>query len=198
MTESPVPEIASYPTPDHLTISDQATTSDPVATPDPAKIFLVDTITVEGLFGLFSIFFLSTVSLFISIILLTPTYTPIQFHDLILTSLIAIFFIGYAIIVTSIILYYIIRFSKFFALLYNRHKIGFKSVTLLSVIIISSGLASFLTMSSEITTRAIGISIAAIIVVILIMMQNLIIEIGQPLTQKISGWIKDFKPSQKK
>jgi hypothetical protein len=152
---------------------------------EPPKIFLVDAVTIEGLFGLFSIFFISTISLFFAIVLMLPSYEGFQYQQNLIFISISVFLVGYTTILAAILIYYIIRFSKFFNALYQNHKRGFVIVTLLIVIIVPSIIASIYTTSPDFTNRAIAYSVLAIMAIILIMMQNVLVEMAEPLTSKI-------------
>jgi hypothetical protein len=156
-----------------------------------SKIFLVDTISSEGLFGLFSIFFISTFSIFLAIVLMLPTYQTIPFQQSLVIISISIFLIGYATILVAIIIYYIIRFSKFFNSLYQFHKKGFIIITLLLVIIVPSIIASMLTTSTEFLYKAVGFAVLTIMGVILIMMQEILVDLAKPYTTRISNFMSN-------
>jgi len=154
-----------------------------------------ESISIQGLFNIFSIFFASTVALgFIFLLYSIPDVKNNPLFPSILAILISIFFIGYSVVTIVIFLFNLIRFSKFAMKIYRTHEKGFKISLLLIFLISISIIASIFAANNEFSIKIIGFTGLTIITIIIVALQNIILEFTAPYTKRLSDWIcKNYK-----
>jgi hypothetical protein len=156
---------------------------------EPKKIFLIDGITMDGFFNLFSIFFASTVALIFALILASLATTNHSNYTNLMAILVSIFVTGYTTIFAIIFMFYTIRFSKFFRALYQNYSREIKMLTFLSIIIFASTIFSLFAQSEETITKITGYAGLAIIGVVIVVTQKILHNLASPYTRKISDWL---------
>jgi magnesium-transporting ATPase (P-type) len=146
-------------------------------------------VSTESLFGLFSVFFVSTLFLLLTIILMSLSTTQPKI-SLYWQVTFPIFLAGYWIVLLNIIIFYVVKVFKISRIFYQKYERTIKILVFLLVIIASSIVASLLSLNEDTYLKIIGIAGFSIIAVILVIFQEVFVELGKPHVSKLLIWLK--------
>jgi len=146
-------------------------------------------LTVETVFNLFSIFFISTLFLILSLVLLSVHFTLPYFGEVGIYTF-SIFFSGYLVVFVFVMIFYVIRFSNAIRIIYERNERTIKILALFIVVLITAIVGSILSVNEDATMKIIGTSIIVFVVALLFIVIEPIIL---PVRQWIENWINKKK-----
>lgn len=146
------------------------------------EIFL----TKETMFNLFSIFFISTVSFIIFIMLAATNFRYSIFGQELFLLPFSIFFGGYLVVFDYIVIYYIVRFSKAVRSIYERNERTVKIAALFIVVLTTAIVGSILSVNQDLNMQIIGTAISVFVVALMFIIIDPVIV---SIKQKVNDWI---------
>jgi hypothetical protein len=147
-------------------------------------------LTTESIFNLFSIFFISTVSLILTVSLSALKVSFSLFGQDLFVLPFSVFFGGYLVIFVFVVLYYVVRFSKAIRLIYVKHERAIKILALIVVVLITAIVGSILSVNEDTTMKIIGTAIIVFVVALLFIIIEPVIA---PIRQTVENWINKKK-----
>jgi hypothetical protein len=146
--------------------------------------------SIDTVFNLFSIFFISTISLLLTLSLMAIKFSFSVFGQELYLLTFSIFFGGYLVVFVFVVIYYLVRFSNVIRAIYEKHERTIKIGVLIIVVLITAIIGSILSINEDTTMKVIG---TAIIVFFVALLFIIIEPITAPIRQKVDNWVNRKK-----
>jgi len=145
-------------------------------------------ISPEDLFNFLSIFFISTLLLFITILLMIIRFT-LPLVGSVWQFTFPVFLGGYLALFINIVIYYSTRLSKFLRIKYQKYERTVKILALLFILILIIMIGSILSVNNDTTIKIIGTGLIVFVALAFIIMEPVI----APIRKRLDDWINRNK-----